>query len=184
MIIDTHIHLFDKKYEDELHEIINEAFDNDVKKMIIVGYDYQSSLKAIELANKYDQFFAAVGLHPSEVVKETDDELSWLSPLIAHPKVIAIGEIGLDYYWDKSHKQKQIEMFIKQINFANANNLPVIIHNRDATLDTYHILKNHQTKGVLHCYSGSVEMAREFVKMGYYLGIGGVLTFKRRGLNF
>jgi len=176
MIIDTHIHLYDSRYQDDLDNIINEAIENDVKKMIIVGYDYNSSLKAIEMAKEYDFMYAAVGLHPSEVKEEND--IDWVKELVKFPKVIAIGEIGLDYYWDKTYQEQQKNVFIKQISIANEFNLPVIVHSRSASSDTYEILEKYRTRGVLHCYSSSLEMAREFVKIGYYLGIGGVLTFK------
>jgi len=178
MIIDTHIHLYDKRYKNDLEQIIDEAFAVDVRKMIVVGYDYESSLAALNMAENYDFIYAAVGLHPSEVHKEEDKEIKWLTGMLSHPRVVAVGEVGLDYYWDKTYSELQKEMFIKQIEIANNNDLPVIIHSRDASSDIYSILKEYPTRGVLHCYSMSVELAREFVKDGYYLGIGGVLTFK------
>ena len=179
MIIDTHMHIFEKKYDEIREDVINEALEFDVKKMIAVGYDYKSSLKALELANSYDFIYCAVGLHPSEAHKEEDEQLSWIYKLAENKKVIAIGEIGLDYYWDKTYIDIQKKMFEKQINIAKDLNLPIIIHNRESTKDCYDILKKYQgVSGVLHCYSASLEMAREFIKLGYYLGIGGVLTFK------
>lgn len=178
MIIDTHIHLYDERYQEDLEEIIEDALANDVRKMIIVGYDYESSKKALALADLYPFMYASVGLHPSEVHQEKDLELNWLLALARNPKVVAIGEIGLDYYWDKTYLELQKEMFIKQIQISKELDLPIIVHSRDASFDTYIILKRYQTKGVLHCYSQSVEMAREYVKLGYYLGIGGVVTFK------
>lgn len=179
MIVDTHMHIFEAKYDDIREDVINEALCFDVKIMIAVGYDYQSSLRAIALANKYDFIYCAVGLHPSEVHKEKDNSLSWITELAKNKKVIAIGEIGLDYYWDKTYIDLQKEMFLKQINIAKKLDLPIIIHNRESTNDCYQILKNNQgVKGVLHCYSSSLEMAKEFIKLGFYLGIGGVLTFK------
>lgn len=179
MIIDTHMHIYDKIYDGIREDVINEALEFGVEKMIVVGCDYQSSLKAIELANKYDFIYCAIGLHPSEAHKETDLELSWIYELAKNAKVIAIGEIGLDYYWDKTYIDIQKEMFQKQINIANELCLPIIVHNRDASNDCYQILKNNPgIKGVLHCYGSSLEMAKEFIKLGYYLGIGGVLTFK------
>lgn len=178
MIIDTHMHIFEDEYKDIIDEVINEAIDNDVRKMIAVGFDYQSSLKAIELANKFPFIYASVGLHPSEVLKEKDKELKWIYELAKNKKVIAIGEIGLDYYWDKSFVDEQKEMFIKQLNIANKLKLPVIIHCRDAINDCYKIVKTTNNKGVMHCFSSSLEMAKEFIKLGYYIGIGGVVTFK------
>ena len=179
MIIDTHMHIYDKIYDGIREDVINEALEFGVEKMIVVGCDYQSSLKAIELANKYDFIYCAIGLHPSEAHKETDLELSWIYELAKNEKVIAIGEIGLDYYWDKTHIDIQKQMFEKQINISKDFKLPIIIHNRDASNDCYQILKNNPgINGVLHCYGSSLEMAREFIKLGYFLGIGGVLTFK------
>lgn len=177
MIIDTHIHLNDERYLDILDEVIEEARNNDVEKMIVIGYDYQSSKKAVELANQYPFLYAAVGLHPSEVQKNGEN-IDWLNELIKEQKVVAIGEIGLDYHWDKTYVELQKELFIKQLELAKANNLPVSIHSRSASNDTFTILKNHHIKGVLHCYSQSLELAREYVKLGYYLGIGGVVTFQ------
>lgn len=178
MIIDTHMHIFDDRYQGIIDEVVAEAKANNVGLMIAVGYDYESSLKAIELAHKYDCIYASVGLHPSEVVKEKDKSLEWLESLLHENKVIAIGEIGLDYYWDQSFKELQKELFVKQIGLAKANNLPIIVHNREATQDCFTILKQNLVPGVMHCYSSSVEMAHEFTKLGYYLGIGGVVTFK------
>ncbi|MFA6611096.1 MAG: TatD family hydrolase [Bacilli bacterium] len=178
MIIDTHMHIFDDRYQGIIDEVVAEAKANNVGLMIAVGYDYESSLKAIELAHKYDCIYASVGLHPSEVVKEKDKSLEWLVSLLHENKVIAIGEIGLDYYWDQSFKELQKELFAKQIGLAKANNLPIIVHNREATQDCFTILKQNLVPGVMHCYSSSVEMAHEFTKLGYYLGIGGVVTFK------
>ena len=179
MIIDTHMHIYDKIYDEIRDEVINEALEFGVKKMIVVGCDYESSLKAIELANQYDFIYCAIGLHPSEAHKEKDLDLSWIYELSKNKKVVAIGEIGLDYYWDKTYIEIQKNMFEKQIKIAKKLNLPIIIHNRDAANDCYQILKNNLgIKGVLHCYGSSLEMAKEFIKLGYYLGIGGVLTFK------
>lgn len=177
MIIDTHMHIFDERYENQ-EETIKFALENNVKKMIIVGFDKESSLKALELSKKYDFIYLSVGLHPSEVKKEEDKELIWLKDILNNEKVISIGEIGLDYYWDKTFKEEQKHYFKKQIELAKEYNLPIIVHCRDAVQDCFDILKDSNVKGVMHCYSGSLEMAKEFIKRGYYLGIGGVVTFK------
>lgn len=177
MIIDTHAHIFDDRFSDK-EEIIKNALENNVKKMIVVGYDKESSLKALELVKKYDFLYLSVGLHPSEVLKENDEELAWLYDILKNEKVVAIGEIGLDYYWDKSFKECQKKFFKKQIDIAKEYDLPIIVHCRDAVQDCFDILKNENVKGVMHCYSGSLEMAREFVKKGFFLGVGGVVTFK------
>lgn len=178
MIIDTHCHIFDSKFDDNREEVIQEALNMGVKKLIVVGYDKETSLKAIEFANKYNFCYATIGLHPSEVKYETDAELSWIEKLINHKKVVAIGEIGLDYYWDKTYVEEQKLYFEKQISLAKKYDLPIIVHCRDAINDCYNILKKHEVKGVMHCFSSSYEMAKEFTKLGFYLGIGGVVTFK------
>ncbi len=179
MIIDTHMHIYDSSYDDIREEVIQNALDNDVKIMIAIGCDYSTSLKALELANKYPFIYCAIGLHPYEVLKEKDKDLKWIYELAKNKKVVAIGEIGLDYYWDKSYINEQKEMFVKQIDIARKLNLPIIVHSRDAISDTYNIIEsNSDVKGVIHCFPGSLEMANRFIKLGYYLGIGGVLTFK------
>ena len=177
-MIDTHVHLNDKAFNKNLNEIIQGALDNGINKMIVIGYNYKSSLKAIEIANKYPSCYAMVGLQPMDVDKESDKELNWIKEMIKEPKVVGIGEIGIDLYWTKETKDLQIYFFKKQLEIARENNLPVSIHAREATEITYQILKNSNTRGVIHCYSGSLEMAKQFTNLGYYLGIGGVLTFK------
>lgn len=179
MIIDTHMHIYDKKYNNEQLQVIEQSLALGVTKMIAVGCDYKTSLAAIKLANEYDFIYAAIGLHPSDSKYETDLSLSWIEDLLKQSnKIIAIGEIGLDYYWDKDNKDSQKEFFIKQIVLAKKHNLPIIVHSRDSISDCYEILKNNPIKGVMHCFSSSVEMAKEFVKLGMYIGVGGVVTFK------
>lgn len=177
MIIDTHLHLYDEKYEGSVDEIIKEAFANNVTKMIIIGYDKETSYKAVAMANKYPFMYASVGLHPSEVQKENEDVI-WIEELVKDPRVVAIGEIGLDYYWDKTYIDLQKQYFIKQIKIANKYNLPIIVHSRSSIQDTFDILKANKAYGVLHCFPGSKEMALGFIKLGFLLGIGGVVTFK------
>lgn len=183
MIIDTHVHLNSDKLLVDLDNVIKEAISNNVRRLIVIGYDKASSQKAIEIANMYHEVYAAIGIHPSEVHLSSEEDLVWLENSLKEDKVVAIGEVGLDYYWDKTYKDKQIFFFKKQIELAKKYNYPLIIHSRDATQDTYDILKNTNTKGVMHCYSGSLEMAREFIKIGYLLGIGGVVTFKNASLK-
>ena len=131
----------------------------------------------------YDNIYASIGIHPSDVQKE-DNDLSWIYELAKDKKVVAIGEIGLDYYWDKSYNDLQIEWFKKQIEIAKDLDLPIVVHCRDASQDCFNIVKEYGSgKGVIHCYSGSFEMAKEYIKLGYYLGIGGVVTFKNSHLG-
>ena len=138
-MIDTHIHLNDEKYKDILDEVINGAIENGVNRFIIIGYDHDSSKKAVEIANKYNNMYAIVGLHPSEVDKETDKELKWLKKLLKEEKVIGVGKIGLDLYWTKEFKDLQISFFEKQLKLSLDYNLPVCIHTRDAIELTYDI---------------------------------------------
>lgn len=182
-MIDTHIHLNDEAYKDNLEEIIQSAFNNGIDTMFVIGCDYQTSLKAIEIANKYKNIHAIVGLHPSEVDKETDKELNWLKKLLKEEKVIGVGEIGLDLYWTKEFKDLQIYYFEKQLELSLEYDLPVSIHSRDAIELTYQILAKQNYKGVIHCFSGSFEMANKFINKGYLLGIGGVVTFKNTNLK-
>ncbi len=182
-MIDTHVHLNDKAYSKILDEIIKNAIQVGVNKFIVIGYDYESSIKAVEIANKYENIYAMVGLHPSEVDKENDKELNWLKQLLTNEKVIGIGEIGIDLYWTKEYKELQIEFFRKQLKLSLDYDLPICIHSRDAIELTYQILNENEYKGIIHCYSGSLEMANKFIKKGYLLGIGGVVTFKNTNLK-
>mgnify|MGYP003312955777 FL=1 len=167
-MIDTHVHLNDNAYNDILNEIIQSANNNGINKMIIIGCDYQSSLKAIEIAKKYENIYAMVGLHPSEVDHETDRDLNWLKELLVEDKVIGVGEIGLDLYWTKENKDLQIEYFEKQLQLSLEYNLPISIHSRDAIELTYQILTENNYRGVIHCFSGSLEMANKFIKKGLH----------------
>lgn len=178
MYFDSHVHYNDEQFDTDRYELLDALPSNSVSHVINCGTDLISSKFSIELANKYSYIYAAVGIHPEDVAKK--DAIAEIKKLANNPKVVAIGEIGLDYYWDTSTKELQQEYFKSQLELANELNLPVIIHDRDAHQDTYNILKETTVnrKGVLHCYSGSVEMAREFLKLGYYLGFGGSSTFK------
>ena len=182
-MIDTHVHLNDQAYSENLDQIINDAINVGVNKIIVIGYDRKSSIKAVEIANKYNNIYAMVGLHPSDVNKETDLELNWLKELLKEEKVIGIGEIGLDLYWTKDFKDLQISFFEKQLQMSLEYNLPICIHSRDAIELTYQILSQNKYRGSIHCYSGSLEMANKFIKLGYLLGIGGVVTFKNTNLK-
>lgn len=188
MIFDTHIHLNDKKILSNLDQYLKEAFEMGVTHFMCIGWDLESSKKAIEIAEKYENVYCAIGVIPTEYKQyRTKDEIN---PTIAEledllkisRKIKAIGEIGLDYYREKEPeiKEKQKIMFKEQIELANKYHLPVSIHCRDAVQDTFDILKANKVEnaGVMHCFSGSKEMAKEFVKLGYYIAFGGVLTFK------
>lgn len=181
-MIDSHCHINDPAFSGNPKKYIFEAKCSGIAEFLVVGYDEKSSRIAVKIANENPECFAAVGIHPSDVKRMKEDDLVMIENLALNQKVLAIGEIGLDYYWDKeeSIKNQQKEFFIKQIELANKLNKPISIHCRDAYEDCYEILKKHPAKkgGVMHCYGGSPEMAKLFIKLGFVLGFGGTLTFK------
>ena len=183
MFIDTHCHISKEDY-DNIDEIIKNAKNNNVQKLIICGCDKKGIKEAIEISKKYEDIYLEIGYHPSEANITTDEDLEELKELVKNNnKVVAIGEIGLDYHWEKDNKEKQKELFRKQIDIAKELDLPVVIHSRDAYQDTYDILKETKHRGDIHCFSGSLESAKEYIKIGFYIGIGGVLTFKNTNLK-
>lgn len=177
-IFDTHAHYDDDAFNEDRDELLAALPKNDVKCVINQGIDIKTSKFSIELAEKYDYIYAAVGIQPQEVYKE--ESLSEIEKLAGHPKVVAIGEIGLEYHYDVAPHELQMDYFEKQIEIANKLNLPIVVHNREAHADTLSILKRTPAKanGVIHCFSGSVETAKEFLKLGYFLGFDGPITFK------
>ena len=176
MIFDTHAHYTDEQFDDidVLLPRLND--EGKVSEIITCGTDIKSSTQAIALAEKYPFVYAAVGFHPEELTR-IDVDIPAIKELI-NQRVVAIGEIGLDYYWNNENKEKQKDGFIRQILLAKELNLPVIVHDREAHGDTLEILKKYKPTGVLHCFSGSSEMANEIIKLGMYIGVGGVITFK------
>lgn len=181
-MIDSHCHINDDLYKNSPSDYIKTAKLAGVDEFLVVGFDAKSSEISVEIAEKYDECFAAVGIHPSDVKKSKPGDLEVIKKLCKNPKVVAIGEIGLDYYWDKDQeaRNQQKEFFIKQIELANELNLPISIHCRDAIEDCLKILKENKVNrgGIMHCYAGSLEIASEFIKLGYLLGFGGTVTFK------
>lgn len=181
-MIDSHCHINDPSFKDHPEEYINLAKSAGIAEFLVVGYDEKSSRIAVNIAKKYHECFAAVGIHPSDVKRMKKGDLEAIEELAKNERVLAIGEIGLDYYWDKDKEiqDQQKEFFIKQIDIANKLNKPISIHCRDAYEDCYEILKSHPVNkgGVMHCYGGSPEMAKMFIKLGFVLGFGGTLTFK------
>ncbi len=163
MYIDTHVHLNADQYEEDIDDVIQRAQEAGVEKMVVIGFDRKTILRAMELTEQHASIYAVVGWHPVDAIDCTEEDLKWIEALAAHPKVVGIGEIGLDYHWDKSPKDTQQELFRKQIRLAQKVKLPVIIHNRDATADVVRILKEEEaekTGGIMHCFSGSVETAK------------------------
>lgn len=181
MIIDTHAHLNSSDYDDDLDLVIKRAIDNKVFKMIIVGFDKKTNLRALELAKKHDNLYPTVGIHPTDVNNIDDNDLKLLEKQIVNNKVYAVGECGLDYYWIKDNKKKQIDVFEKQIALSIKYDLPLVIHMREASNDMYKILKKYKgkIKGVMHGYSGSLETMNQFIELGMHIALGGPVTFKR-----
>lgn len=173
MLIDTHCHLSYEDY-DNLDEILN----NKECTMIASGCNDKTNKEVLELVNKYDNVYGTLGIHPEEVDNLTSDSFKFIEDNLNNPKIVAIGEIGLDYYWVSDNKEKQMELFISQLELAKKYNKPIVVHSRDAIQDTYDILKKYKLKGSIHCFSSSLEMAKEFIKLGYKIGIGGTVTFK------
>jgi TatD DNase family protein len=181
MLFDTHVHLNDKQFSDDLQDVIKRTKAAGVENVIVVGFDRPTIRRAIELVEEYDFMYAAVGWHPVDAIDLTEDDLQWIEELSRHPKVVAIGEMGLDYHWDKSPKEIQKEVFRKQIRLAKKVKLPIIIHNREATADIMEILKEEnaaEVGGIMHCFSGSAETAKECINMNFYISLGGPVTFK------
>ena len=175
-IFDTHSHYDDIKFNEVRDELLSSLKSKNVGRVITCGVDKSSSLRSKKLAEKYDYIYFAAGIHP-----ENMDEVcctDFIKEMSGHEKCVAVGEIGLDYYFDSSSAEKQKQVFEKQLILSKELNLPVIVHDRDAHADTLELLKKHRPKGVVHCFSGSPETAKEIVSLGIYIGIGGVITFK------
>ena len=186
---DSHSHYNDEKFDEDREEIIEQTYNDGITKFVCAGYNIPSSKFSLELAQKYNYIYSIVGISPNDIPQTEEElwksieEISSIAVENRNNKIVAIGEIGLDYHYTKKNKEKQKELFIKQIQLANKYNLPIVIHSRDAVKDTIDILKNYKSFGVIHCFSESKEVANEYIKLGYKLGIGGVLTFKNSNLK-
>jgi len=181
MIFDTHAHYDDDAFDKDRDELLSGMREQNVEYIVNVGASMASSERSLKLAEKYPFVYAAVGVHPDEVGELDDEKFEKLREWTAHEKVKAVGEIGLDYYWDKEKHELQKHWFMRQMELASECNLPMIVHSREAAKDTLDMViaaKSLNLSGIIHCYSYSVEQAREYLDMGYYIGIGGVLTFK------
>ncbi|WP_313894768.1 TatD family hydrolase [Psychrobacillus sp.] len=181
MYIDTHVHLNADQYDEDIQEVIDRALEAKVSKMVVIGFDRKTIERAMKLAEDYSFIYAVIGWHPVDAIDCTEEDLQWIEELAAHEKVVGIGEMGLDYYWDKSPKDVQQAVFRKQIRLAQKVNLPIIIHNRDATEDVLRILQEEEaylTGGIMHCFGGSVETARQCIDMNFMISLGGPVTFK------
>ena len=181
MIFDSHAHYDDAQFDEDRMDVLSHLKDAGVAKVVNISNGWDDLLKTLELIKQVPFLYGTVGIHPCKVSELNDERMEKMRDFCSGDKIVAVGEIGLDYYWMSDPKEVQKEWFIRQLRLAKEVNLPVVIHSRDASQDTFDIMKAEHagtTGGVIHCYSGSVEMAREYVKMGYFLGIGGVVTFK------
>ena len=179
--IDSHAHLDDDRFEGDRDEIINSLYDNDIEAVLNPGADLKSSKDAVLIAEKYPFIYAAVGCHPHDSKYMSDESMNIFKEMAKNNKVIAIGEIGLDYYYDNSDRVTQRKWFREQIRLAKELDLPYIVHDRDAHEDILNIMKEEYydgVRGIMHCYSGSVELSREFLKLGFYISLGGPVTYK------
>lgn len=177
-IFDTHAHYYKEDFGEDLDRILADLPSKNVERVLAVGCDLPSSEEEIALSSRYGYIYAAAGIHPEYAAKVPEGWESELERLLKHDKVVALGEIGLDYHYPEPPKDIQREVFVKQLELAKRLDMPVVIHSRDACADTLEILREYKPRGVLHCFSGSAETAREVVKLGMYVGFTGVLTFK------
>lgn len=178
LIFDTHAHYDDEIFNDDRDLLLKKLNSSSVCNIINAGTNLQTSKISIDLADNYDFIFASVGIHPSYCDQISDDYINILKSYCINKKVVAIGEIGLDYHYDEYKKHIQLRIFEEQLKLANELSLPVIIHDREAHMDTLNLIKKYRPKGVIHCFSGSLEFANEVLKLGMYIGLGGVVTFK------
>lgn len=182
MLIDTHVHLNADQYEGEVDDVITRAKENGVEKFVVIGFDRKTIQRTMDLIEEYDEVYGVIGWHPVDAIDCTDEDLEWIETLASHEKVVAIGEMGLDYHWDKSPKEVQEEVFIKQIELAKRVNLPIVIHNRDAEEEAIRILEENDAKavgGIMHSFhNGTDEQINRVLDMGFYVSLAGVITFK------
>ncbi|MBQ8132035.1 MAG: TatD family hydrolase [Bacilli bacterium] len=181
MFIDTHCHLSVEDYDD-IDQVIQDNRNVGISNIVISGCSYDSIIESLDIASHYEDVYVTIGYHPDQVDVTDDAKLEFLKEKLSTPKVIGIGEIGLDYHYGKENREAQIALFKRQLKIAEEYHLPVVIHSRDAVEDTIECLKKYKVHGIMHCFSGSVETARIYNKMGLYLGIGGVVTFKNSKL--
>lgn len=182
MFTDTHCHIFSEYYSD-INQVLENAKSVDINRVFNNGCDYESNKEVLKLINEFPNMYGAIGIHPESVDKYSQNDLKHIEDNLNNKKIIAIGEIGLDYYYTKENKEEQIKLFESQLALAEKYNMPVIIHSRDATEDTINCLKKYKVTGVIHSFSGSLETANIYIKMGFLLGINGVVTFKNSKLK-
>lgn len=177
---DSHSHYNDESFDEDRNQIIEQTYKESVTKLMCIGYNLEKSIKAIEIAQENSYIYASCGISPNDIEDYSEENLLKIEEMVQNEKIVAIGEIGLDYHWNKENKEKQKELFIKQIEIANKYNKPIIIHTREAVMDTINILKEHPVKntGIFHCCPLNPELIKEGLKLGYYISFTGVITFK------
>ncbi|WP_078556456.1 TatD family hydrolase [Bacillus alkalicellulosilyticus] len=181
MLFDTHVHLNAHQYKEDVNEVIKRAKNEGISTMVVVGFDEETIKGALSLAEEHEFIYAAVGWHPVDAIDFNETHLTWLEELSNHPKVVALGEMGLDYHWDKSPREVQKEVFRQQIRLARKVQLPIIIHNREASQDIVTILQEEKAEevgGIMHCFGGSLDIAKQCMAMNFYISFGGPVTFK------
>ncbi|MBU9736741.1 TatD family hydrolase [Diplocloster agilis] len=179
-IFESHAHYDDEAFDEDREELLGNMQQQGIEYIINIGANIDSSQRTVELTEKYPFVYGAVGVHPSDTAELDEQKITWLKAQCERPKIVAVGEIGLDYYWDEPERPVQRKWFCRQLELAREVKLPVVIHSRDAAKDTLTIMKEmhaEETGGVVHCFSYSKEMAEEYLKMGFYIGVGGVVTF-------
>lgn len=177
MFVDTHAHVY-SEYYDNIEDVLKESSFCGIEYIINSGVDYKTNVELLDLCKKYNRMFITLGIHPESANDYQEKDITFIENNLTNLKVVAIGEIGLDYHYEGYDKEKQIDLFRKQLKIAEKFNLPVVVHSRDATQDTINILKEYKVKGVIHSFSGPTEVAQEYIRMGFKLGINGVITFK------
>lgn len=180
MIFDTHVHYDDEAFDEDREAVLSSLAENGIEAVVNIGASIQSTKNTLELMKRYPFVYGAVGVHPNETGELNEQLMSWLEHVAGQEKVVAIGEIGLDYYWNEPEPEVQKHWFVRQLELARKVDLPIVVHSRDAAKDTLDIIKAQRAGdmgGVIHCFSYSLEMAKEYLNLGFYLGIGGVLTF-------
>lgn len=181
MIFDSHAHYDDEAFDEDREELLGSMKEHGVGIIVNVGASIEGIKRTVQLMDRYTFVYGALGVHPDEVGDLSQERMDWLRSMCTHEKAVAVGEIGLDYYWDKQSHEVQKKWFVEQLHLSREAGLPVVIHSRDAAKDTFDIMKSEHagsTGGVIHCFSNSREIARDYLNLGYYIGIGGVVTFK------
>lgn len=182
MFVDTHCHIYDEYYDD-IEKVLKKIKDNNIGKIINNGCDAKSNIEVLKKVSSYDFMYGALGIHPESVLGYKKEDIDFIEKHLNDEKIVAIGEIGLDYHYGKENKEAQISLFEEQLKLAEKYNKPVIIHSRDATLDTIETIKKYKVRGVIHSFSGSLETANIYLKLGFLLGVNGVITFKNCNLK-